>query len=237
MKTWFPPLFEGLVFQKIKPTIIEYMSKFQIGAKPGHQAQEHLFVLKSIMRLYKLLNIPIYATFWDISAFFDCQSLQDVLLAINQAGVQGKPLRLLYNLNKNTKIKVSTPLGLTKCAKTGENTGQGNLSSAVASSLHLDIGIQTYFHSSTYHLSYGKVKVSPMGYQDNALTLATSHRGAVDNSRFELLMKSRQLDVNIDKLALLPIASKKISDGIHEELEASPILYDNSQIKVKQSEK
>ena len=83
-------------------------------------------------------------------------------------------------------------MGITSKAHTGENTGQGSLSSAVVSSLNLDRGFQKYFLNSNQSISYGKVKVSSLLLQDDAVTLSTSQLGAQDNSRgVEMLMKSK----------------------------------------------
>ena len=177
MKDWFPRLFEGLVFRKMKPLLIDNISKYQIGAKPGHQAQEHLFVLKSIMSLYKHLKLPLYANFWDIRAYFDKQPLKYALEAVWGAGVRGKQFRLLYKLNKDTNIKALTPIGLTDEAYTGENTGQGSLPASIVSSLHLDRGVTLYFSSSSYQICYGKVKINPMSFQDDCMSLQVVCQG------------------------------------------------------------
>ena len=55
----------------------------------------------------------------------DRQQLKDALESVYQANIKGKPLRLLYNLNRSTKIQTSTSVGTTHKAYTGENTGQG----------------------------------------------------------------------------------------------------------------
>ena len=39
--------------------------------------------------------------------------------------VRGKLYRLIFEMNKDTKIKVVTPVGLTEEANTGERVGQG----------------------------------------------------------------------------------------------------------------
>ena len=44
-----PKAFEHIVVMKTKPKIINGCSKFQIGAIPSHQSQEHLFSLESVM--------------------------------------------------------------------------------------------------------------------------------------------------------------------------------------------
>ena len=48
-KDEIPKSFEHILMTKAKPKIVEGCTKFQIGAIPKHQSQEHLFTLKSVM--------------------------------------------------------------------------------------------------------------------------------------------------------------------------------------------
>jgi hypothetical protein len=53
-----PKAFEHIVISKAKAKIVKGCSKFQIGAIPNHQSQEHLFTLKSVMYWYEKLKFP-----------------------------------------------------------------------------------------------------------------------------------------------------------------------------------
>ena len=64
-------MFDGIVFAKMKQKLVMNMSKFQIGAKPGHRAQEHIFVLHSVMELRKKQSLPLIIQTFDISRYFD----------------------------------------------------------------------------------------------------------------------------------------------------------------------
>ena len=72
-----PKAFEHIIISKSKQKIVEGCSKYQIGAIPKHQSQEHLFTLKSIMEWYETLKIPLILQLYDISKFFDRENLQD----------------------------------------------------------------------------------------------------------------------------------------------------------------
>ena len=75
----FPKFFGNLVMTAAKDTLVSKMSKFQIGAKPGHRAQEHLFVLKSVVSLYLQFDKAIILSTWHISKYFDAENLSDVM--------------------------------------------------------------------------------------------------------------------------------------------------------------
>ena len=72
-----PKAFETILVEKVKPIFIENCSKFQIGAIPGHRPQDHLFVLKSTIALYMYLDLPLILHCFDVSKFFDKESLLD----------------------------------------------------------------------------------------------------------------------------------------------------------------
>ena len=46
-----PKYFSHILASATKPIILESISPFQIGAVPGHRAQEHIFTLKSVMTM------------------------------------------------------------------------------------------------------------------------------------------------------------------------------------------
>ena len=88
---------------KMKDELVKKMSKFQVE-KAGHRSQEHLFVVNSIIALYDLLDIPLILEFFDITKFFDKESLRDGMFVVRKAGIKGKLYRLWYRLNEKTKI-------------------------------------------------------------------------------------------------------------------------------------
>ena len=61
--------------------------------------------------LYGLYGIAAIVQLYDISKFFDWEKLRDVMDALYNRGTRGKLYRLLYELNKDTTVKVKTALG------------------------------------------------------------------------------------------------------------------------------
>ena len=70
-----PKSFEHILITKAKPKIVAGCTKFQIGAIPKHQSQEHLFTLKSVMELYESLKIALILQLFDLGKFFDKENL------------------------------------------------------------------------------------------------------------------------------------------------------------------
>ena len=161
-KDEFPKFFGHLVFSASKDKMISNLTKYQIATKPGHRAQEHMFVLKSVIALYIMYDKAVILSMWDLSNFFDRKSLSDCLNELYKSNVHGKLYRLLLMMNKNTRISVQTPVGTTEECDTGEGVGQGTLEGALVSAVNLDSGVNEYFHDSEYKASYGKVTLQPI---------------------------------------------------------------------------
>ena len=165
MKDEFPKFFGNLVMDAAKDTLIHNMSKFQIGTKPGHRAQEHLFVTKSVISLYMKYDKAVILSAWDISKFFDKECLTDVMGEIFKSNVRGKLYRLLYHMNKNTRICVQTPVGVSEEENTGEGLGQGTVEGAIASAVSLDNGVRDYFMNSEEEIHYHGILLAPLLFQ------------------------------------------------------------------------
>ena len=91
LKDQFPKFFGHLVVSASKDMMLDNMSKFQIGTKPGHRAQEHLFVLKCIIALYLHYNLAILLSMWDVRNFFDREALSDCMNELHRSKVEIVP--------------------------------------------------------------------------------------------------------------------------------------------------
>ena len=133
VKDFIPKVFEGLVVDKSKEKIVSSCSKFQIGGMPHHRSQEHLFCVKSVIALYLYLNLPLFIQIFDVSKYFDKESLKDAMDTLYKCGIRGKLYRLWYELYRDSQIRVKTAAGTTGIKTTGENVTQGSIGGAVLS--------------------------------------------------------------------------------------------------------
>ena len=67
-------------------------------------------------------------------------------------------------MNKNTKIRVQTAVGVSAEVETGETVGQGTLEGAMISSVSLDNGINDFFLDSEEEVHYGNLRLQPLLY-------------------------------------------------------------------------
>ena len=90
-----------MVMNSAKDKIATNMTKFQLGTKPGHRAQEHLFVVQSCIQLYNSCGKAVIVQLYDIQKFFDREMLRDCMDSLYNFGIKGKnsaQLELMFGL-------------------------------------------------------------------------------------------------------------------------------------------
>ena len=131
-------LFSQIVLGAAKANLFKNMSKFQIATKPGHRSSEHLFVMFSLMLLHEMERKSCIITMLDLSKYFDRENIYDCCNELYRSQVKGKVYMLLYTLNKNSRIRVKTPVGESSSAETGPCLTQGSVEGAVVSVVNLE---------------------------------------------------------------------------------------------------
>ena len=98
---------------------------------------------------------------YDISKFFDQEHLRDAKDVLYQRGTRGKLYRLLYEINKDTKVK--TAVGVTEKEDSGEGIRQGTNEGAMI------FTVNKHFETSSNEISYGSCKLQPILFQDDMI--------------------------------------------------------------------
>ena len=78
------------------------------------------------------------------------------------AGVVGKLYRMWFKMNKNSRIRVRTGLGLSSERNTGELIPQGTVGGALASGYNLDKDTFEYFENNNDEVYYGGVRIQSL---------------------------------------------------------------------------
>ena len=237
-KDEIPKSFEHILITKAKPNIISGCSKFQIGAIPKHQSQEHLFTLKSVMEWYESMKSPLILQLYDISKFFDRENLQDGMNSLYNCGISGKLYRLMFEMNKKTVLRVKTGVGLSESVNLGENITQGSIGGALISTVNLDYTVNNFFKDSQYEISYCDIRLQPLIFQDDLSRLSSSPKDAQAGNIFiEACMESKLLDLNVDKSCFIILGDKKMVQNTRKELSNCPLSLCGNPMKEKVSDK
>ena len=233
-----PKAFEYIVMTKAKPKIIAGCSKYQIGALPKHRSAEHLFTLKSTIAWYSILRKPIILQLFDISKFFDREMLKDGMDSLYKCGIAGKIYRLIYELNKSTKLTIKTGCGTTQPKQIGANITQGSIGGALISSVNLDKTVDEHFSKSEHEISYVDLRLQPTIFQDDISRMTSSRSAAqAGNEYIKSCMEVKLLDLNVDKSCFILIGNDSISKDVRNELLKHPLELCGKQMKERESDK
>ena len=186
-------------------------SVYQIGGQPGHRAEEHVFVMKSIIARQRALGKSIVIQPSDIKKYFDKEMIEDVYLTSLKRGVNPKSIRIWYKLNQNTRIQVRTGAGLSKYTDVGAVVGQGTIAGALGSQAVLDNGVSEYFPpGGEDELNYGTIAMAPLLFQDDIIHGTGGIRAArLANIRIDKVVKKLNLNLHEDRTSSILVGSKK----------------------------
>ena len=232
MKEDYAKLYGHIVVNIAKDIMMKNMSPFQIGAIKGHRAGEHIYVLKSMMQLYEKYNRPMIISYWDYASFFDSECILDVLNEVYNTGVKGKVYRLLYKMNEETLIQVSTPVGVTGEGRVHECVGQGTIDGAILSSVSIGGGVDEFFRDSIYEVWYDNVRLQPAIFQDDVMRMAGGRREAqVGNILMESVAESKLLNFNLGKSNFMVLGEGVAKKKLEKELEDKPLVLCGKNMK------
>ena len=195
--------------------------------------------MKSIIAKYRKLGKKVVIQLFDISKFFDKETMEDAILTCLKRKADPKAVRLWYKLNNNTKIQVRTGVGMTKFGNVGAVVGQGMLGSALVSQAVLDEAVMEHFPpGGELQMEYGDVPLAPMMWLDDVINGA---EGLVEarrvNERINTLVKQRGLSLNKDKSVCLIIGSKLQKKKATQELHGNPLMCGSFETKEKEQDK
>ena len=158
--------------------------------------------------------------------------MTDGLNELYRNNVKGKLYKLLYVLNKDTRISVRTPVGDTEQRNTGEGWGQGTIEGAICSAVNLDNGVRDFFATSEYEISYGDVMLFPALFQDDVSRMCLDAVSAqMGNDRMEAMAETKLLDFNRDKSCIIIVGKGKARQKMEEDFSMNPPLLYGTKMK------
>ena len=228
--------FSKIVTDVLKPNLFKELSPFQIGAVSGHRSQEHLFVIKSFVTMVERFNEAVAIQQFDYMKMFDKEALPDCMNELYKLNVKGKLFKLVYELNKDRRIKVRTAVGDSRDVEISESLGQGTSEGAIVSTNSISNGVRDFFGDREFEVSYGPLVLSPIQFVDDLSRFSSNPTSAqMGNDRLESLAESKLLDYNMNNTVIIILGKKKARESLLERFEEdNPTIYGKKVKSVKE---
>ena len=127
-----------------------------------------------------------------------------ILNELYKCNIKGKLYKLLYTLNKSTRITVRTAVGDSESEEVHDTLAQGSLEGAISSSTNVSKGLETFFNDSEYEVTYGKIALNPMSFQNDITRPTKDHVEAqMGNNGLENLAESKLLTFIMSKTCII----------------------------------
>ena len=140
---------------------------------------------------------------FDLKTFFDSEDIFNILNEVYSSKVRGKLYRLIYHMNENVRIKVKTPVGITRSENIGPACTQGSVDGPVISSNSIGNGVTDAFKDAPLIL-YESIKISSQIFMDDILKSSEDVASAqIANKIMEDLTGKKSLQLNLDKISFL----------------------------------
>ena len=161
--------------------------------------------------------------------------IEDAIITSLKRGANSKACKLWYDLNKGTKIRVRTGVGMTDYIEAGALVGQGTIGGALVSQAVLDEGISGGFvPGGQDEMNYGSVPMSPLIFQDDVIHSAGRTKEArIANNKIDRIVKSLNLSLNQDKTVCLVMGTHKLKVKVKPELEVQPLMCGEFETELK----
>ena len=118
---------EKILFKRREDAMKIYLSPYQNGGVSERCIQDNLFVTNYVIHKYKKEKKNLYLLFSDIEKCFDNLWLKDCILELVRCGTPIEEAMFIYNMNKNVKATVRTPVGDTEEIELEEIVRQGTV--------------------------------------------------------------------------------------------------------------
>ena len=107
-------IFMRLIYNTKYETINSNMSDSNVGGRKGKSCINHIFVINGVIHetLSTKKTKPVTFQIIDYQQMFDSMVLKETISDLFDSGIKDDTLALLYEANRNIKVRVKTPSGL-----------------------------------------------------------------------------------------------------------------------------
>ena len=181
------------------------MNKFQAGSRSERSSADNLFLLYACRDHHIYKGKPLYVTAYDFEQAFDSLWLQDCLMAMIRLGIPHDILRLVYQLNRQAKIQVKTPYGLTEERMITDIVEQGTVLGATLCS----VSTAEYCEVNT-GVAVGTAVTSSLLYVDDTFDLSISIKDYVRSHENAIVFgRMKKIPYKVPKCMTMAINDKQ----------------------------
>ena len=118
---------ETVLFQRREEILRVNLSPFQNGGIAKRRREDNLFMVNHTINEYRKRKKDLYLLFADIEKCFDILWLKDCIIELTRNGTPIEEAMFIYEINKNIKATVRTPVGKTEKIELKEIVRQGTV--------------------------------------------------------------------------------------------------------------
>ena len=238
----FRSILMRLIYKDKYEIIDSNMSDSQVGGRKQKSTRNHIWLLNGIIIdvLSSKKKLPIDIQIFDFKQCFDSLWLEDCLNDLYDSGVKDDNLALLYNVNKDVKVAVKTPVGKTTRKSIFNVITQGDVFSPIICSNTVDTIGRECLQEGKYTYSYrGEVDIPPLSMMDDLLCVSEcGHRSHMINAYINHKASSKKLQFSANKCKKMHVGKIKEEYKcqklvIDEWIEEAQINKENKNIEIK----
>ena len=204
-----------LLYQTKYDVINSNMSDSNVGGRRNMSCINHIFVINGIIHetTRSKKNKPVTIQIYDYEQMFDSMDLDEAVSDIFTSGMKDDSLALLYDANKNIKVRVRTPSGLGVEQTFQKLVLQGDTWGPIMAANQVDtFGKQLLEEEPSFIYKYkGTVPVGVLGMIDDLAGISECGIKAKQmNSFINIKTAEKKLQFGPDKCHTLTISHKSV---------------------------
>ncbi len=120
-------VYEKVIKNRNRKKIEDSLTDYQTGGVKNRAPVDNHILLSETIRRNKRIGKKTYIIYGDAVKCFDKLWLRDTLVELYKAGCSPQDIGMIYEMNRETEISISTPVGKTEKIKIGEVVKQGTV--------------------------------------------------------------------------------------------------------------
>ena len=189
-------LYLRILYNMKYEVIDSHISDGQMGGRRRKGCRNNIFIINSI--IYDVLKCknakPLCLQIFDYREMFDSLSLKQSLIDIYSYGLTDETLGILYEANKEIKIAIKTPFGLTARETVEDSVLQGENWASLLASVQVDTIAKDCKKEGYFYLYKGILPVSNQSLVDDTVGLTEANYKAQQlNAFFNLKSAEKSL--------------------------------------------